>query len=187
MATKTTEKNKIASAHAYGVRVSPRKMRLVINMIKNMWVEEALAQLVFTPKRAAKHVSKLISSAIANATTNFSLKRESLYIKEITCDGGMKLKRYMPRAQGRASEIRRPTSHIHVILEERAGRRKRSNVFVPKSETSELKKTTVEADDKSVADEKSKPMRDQVTRTSEQTKANKVTQKRRLFNRKSGV
>ena len=184
MATKTTEQNKVttASAHAYGVRISPRKMRLVTNMVKGMWAEEALAQLTFTHKRAAKHVTKLLASAIANATTTFNLKRENLVIKEITCDSGAKLKRYMPRAQGRASEIRRPTSHIHVVLEERAGRRKKTNVFaVPASE-----KPVVVTDDKAI-DEKTKPVRDQVAKTGEQMKSQKITQKRRLFNRKSGV
>jgi large subunit ribosomal protein L22 len=183
----TTTTIKTATAHAYGLRVSPRKMRLVTNMIKNMWAEDALAQLVFTPKRAAKHVSTLLSSAIANGTTNFNMKREDLYIKEITCDSGTKLKRFMPRAQGKAGAIRRPTSHVHVVLVEKTnGRRKNKNVFAPKVDTSEAKKTAI-PEGKTVTDDKNKSVRDQVGKTSEQTKANKVTQKRRLFNRKSGV
>jgi large subunit ribosomal protein L22 len=115
----TETKITTAEARLTGVRMSPRKMRLVTNMVKGMTALDAIEQLRFTNKKAAKFVHDLIRSAVANASNNFKLEPESLYVKTITADMGAKLKRYMPRAQGRASEIRRPSSHLFVLLEER--------------------------------------------------------------------
>ncbi len=105
-------------AKAKYIRISPRKVRLVVDVIRGMQVEKALDQLNFINKRATVPVRKLLNSAIANATNNFELEKSNLYIKEIKVDEGPTLKRWMPRAHGRATMIRKRTSHISVILGE---------------------------------------------------------------------
>jgi len=126
MAKVQTQENKVtqASAHVRSLRVSPRKVRLVTNMVKNMWADEALVQLKFTNKKAAQYVYNAVKSAMANAINNFNLDKDKLVISSITCDQGPVLKRFMPRAQGRATPIRKPTSHLHVVLTESAKKRR---------------------------------------------------------------
>lgn len=134
-------------AHARNLRLSPRKMRLVTNLVKNMRVADALTQLQFTNKKGAKMVTKLLMSAVANAEHNFSLNREGLFIKTITCDMGTVLKRSFPRARGSASIIRRKMSHVNVVLEERAYKAKKIKSVVPKPAAKErtAKKSSPEA------------------------------------------
>ncbi|MCD6085553.1 50S ribosomal protein L22 [bacterium] len=98
------------------LNIAPRKTRLVANLIKGMEVERAKAQLLFCKKRAAKPILKLINSAIANARNNLEIDG-NFFIKEIRVDQGPMLKRWMPRAFGRATMIQRKTSHITLILE----------------------------------------------------------------------
>jgi large subunit ribosomal protein L22 len=184
-AVKENSKVTRAEAHINMIRISPRKLRLVTNMVKNMWADEAIAQLKFTNKKAAKLVHDAIKSAMANAVNNFSLSKDHLYITSITADMGPVLKRFMPRAQGRATPIRKPTSHLHVVLEERkqAKRGKAFDVLFKgkkKAEVIEGKEENVETDDKP-------QLKSQVTKTERQVKDNKVSNKRRIFNRKSGV
>jgi large subunit ribosomal protein L22 len=107
-----------ARAVARYIRISPRKVRLVIDLVRGKKVDEALAILEFTPKRAAKVVKKLIQSAVANAEQNPDVDVDNLYIKRIYADDGPTLKRIRPRAVGRAYLIRKRTSHITVILDE---------------------------------------------------------------------
>jgi len=107
-----------ARAIARYVRISPRKVRLVIDLVRGKKVDEALAILEFTPKRAAKVVKKLIKSAVANAEQNPDVDVDNLYIKRIYADHGPILKRIRPRAVGRAPMIRKRTSHITIILKE---------------------------------------------------------------------
>lgn len=107
-------------AKARYLRTAPRKMRAVADVVRGMKVTEALEQLRFTDKRASRPMSKLLRSALANAEHNFSLAKESLRIKKLNVDGGPILKRYQPRAYGRAVPIRHRTSHITVVLEGRA-------------------------------------------------------------------
>lgn len=97
-------------------RQSPRKVRLVTDLVDEKPVTEALRKLRFTNKRAAKPVAKLIESAVANAEENNGKRREDLAIKKIAVDQGPTLKRQQPRAQGRATPIKRRTSHITVTL-----------------------------------------------------------------------
>ncbi|MFH1047564.1 MAG: 50S ribosomal protein L22 [Patescibacteria group bacterium] len=101
------------------LRMSPRKVRLVADMVRGLDVTVAEAQLTFLNKAAARPVLKLIRSAKANAEHNFKLTGDGLYIKTIMVDGGPTLHRWMPRAFGRATPIRKRTSHITVILDER--------------------------------------------------------------------
>lgn len=100
-------------------RQSPRKVRLVADLIRGKRADESLLTLEFTPKRASETVSRLIESAVANAMNNDNKKRENLFISEITVDEGFTLKRHRPRARGRASKIRKRTSHITVTLAEK--------------------------------------------------------------------
>lgn len=100
-------------------RQSPRKVRLVADLVRGKRADESLRTLEFTPKRASKTIAKLIESAIANATNNDNKKPENLYVSEIKVDEGFTLKRFRPRARGRAARIRKRTSHIAVTLAEK--------------------------------------------------------------------
>jgi len=100
------------------VRMSPRKVRLVVNLIRNLPVVEALDQLKFINKKAAKPVEKLLKSAIANAEHNFNLEKNNLIIKKFTVDEGPTLHRFLPRAHGRATPLRKRDSHLNIVLSE---------------------------------------------------------------------
>jgi len=105
-------------AKAKFIRMSPTKIRLVANLIQKMPVGKALDQLQFINKLASGPVANLIKSAIANAEHNFELDKDNLFIKELTINQGPTLKRSMPRAHGRATPIRKRTSHINLVLGE---------------------------------------------------------------------
>jgi len=105
-------------AKAKFIRMSPTKIRLVANLIKKLPATKALDQLQFINKRAAGPVVKLIKSALANAEHNFELAKDNLFIKEITVNQGPTLKRWLPRAHGRATPIRKQLSHVNLVLAE---------------------------------------------------------------------
>jgi large subunit ribosomal protein L22 len=136
MATEAVKENKkvLVRASARSLRLAPRKMRLVTNLVKGMRASEAITQLQFTNKKGADMVIKLIRSAVANAENNFSLNADNLYIQSITCDMGATLQRYFPRARGSAFVIRRKMCHVNLILEEREGKKsaKSSRFALPK-------------------------------------------------------
>jgi large subunit ribosomal protein L22 len=100
-------------------RISSRKVKIVIDLIKNKNLEEAYGILRFTPKAASSILMKLVKSAEANAVTNNGLDKEDLYVAEAYATQGPTLKRIMPRAQGRANRINKRTSHITVVLKEK--------------------------------------------------------------------
>lgn len=100
------------------LRMSPRKIRSVIDVVRSMPVDAALDQLRFAGKLAAEPIAKLIKSAIANAENTYSLERSNLYIKSIRSDEGVKLKRWMPRAHGRATELKKRGCHLYIVLAE---------------------------------------------------------------------
>jgi len=100
------------------VRVGPRKAQLVADLIRGKGSEEALNILTFTKKAAAKIVIKLLKSAIANAAQKKNVDVDRLYVKKIAVDQGPTLKRFQPRALGRATTIRKRTSHITIVLDE---------------------------------------------------------------------
>ena len=108
-----------AKAKLRYVRLSPQKTRLVVDMVRGKRIQEALNILRFSPQKAADVVSKLVSSAVANAEQKGVGDVDKLFVKEITVDAGPVLRRFMPRAQGRANRIRKPTSHIKVVLAEK--------------------------------------------------------------------
>ena len=101
------------------VRLSPQKTRLVVDMVRGKGVQDALNILKFSPQKAAAVVSKLVSSAVANAEQKGVSDVDRLFVKTINVDQGPALKRFLPRAQGRATRIRKPTSHITVVLDEK--------------------------------------------------------------------
>ncbi|MDQ7823185.1 MAG: 50S ribosomal protein L22 [Candidatus Eremiobacteraeota bacterium] len=110
--------NREARAVARYVRTAPRKLRLVVDAIRGRQVEEALKILRFTPKRAAKVLEKVLKSAVANAENNLRLSADNLYVHKAFIDGGPVIKRWIPRAMGRASKVHKRTSHITFIVRE---------------------------------------------------------------------
>lgn len=106
------------SAKLRFLRMSPKKVRLVVDVVRGLDVQKAESQLTFLQKGAARPVLKLLRSAIANAENNFKLKKDNLYLKRIFVDQGPALKRWRSRAFGRAAPILKRSSHITVILDE---------------------------------------------------------------------
>ena len=106
----------VVRAQAKYVRSSPRKARLVCDHLRGKSVEEARAILAFTPRAVARDWSKLLESAVANAENNHELVGEDLYIKAVHADEGPTIKRFRPRAMGRATRIRKRTSHLTILL-----------------------------------------------------------------------
>jgi len=108
-----------ARAIARYIRVSPRKARQVVDLIRGKKVDEALAILKFVPSTATEVIQKVLRSAIANAENNLDLIRDDLYVRGIWVDQGPVIKRLRPRARGRADLMRRYTSHITVVVGEK--------------------------------------------------------------------
>jgi large subunit ribosomal protein L22 len=111
-----------ARAIARHIRISPRKVRIVVDLVRGRDVRDALAVLRHTPKRASKVVMKLIESAAANAENNHDMDRRDLYVHAIWVDPGPILKRIHPRSRGQVFSIHKRTSHITVVLRERHAR-----------------------------------------------------------------
>ena len=109
---------KIARAELRHARISARKVKIVIDLIRGKKVKEAIAILKYTNKAAAPMVEKLVKSAMANAVNNHQMDETKLYISEIYANQGPTMKRIMPRAKGSANRIRKRTSHIVVVLKE---------------------------------------------------------------------
>lgn len=105
-----------AKAVAKQVRISPRKARLVIDLIRGKKVGEATAILKNTPKAASPHIEKVLNSAIANAEHNYEMEPDELKIATAFIDEGVTMKRFRPRAQGSAGRINKRTSHITIIV-----------------------------------------------------------------------
>jgi large subunit ribosomal protein L22 len=126
-----TEYDEVRTAYARAthIRVTPMKARRVVDLIRHKPAAQALAELKVQPQAAAKPVAKVLASASANAENNFSLDPETLVISRAYVDEGTTLKRFRPRAQGRAARIRKRTSHITIEVESvdnlKKGRQKR--------------------------------------------------------------
>ena len=127
MATRVKEKaaarkanaDKRPRATAKYIRVTPRKVKIVVDLIRGKQVDQALAILAYTPKSAAPYVDKLLNSAIANAENNLEMDRSSLYVAEAYANQGPTLKRYWARSHGRADMIKKHTSHITIVLDQK--------------------------------------------------------------------
>ena len=118
-AARKANADKRPRAVAKYVRVSPRKVQIVIDLIRGKQVDDALAILMYTPKSAAPVVEKLLNSAIANAENNLEMNRENLYVAEVYANQGPTLKRYWARSHGRADLIKKHTSHITIVLDQK--------------------------------------------------------------------
>lgn len=141
-------------AQLNGLRMAPRKVRAVTNLLRGKDVVHALNQMEFLIKRPVSPLIKLLNSAIANAENNLNMVKENLYIKEFLVDEGIKLKRYMPKAQGRAGEIQKKTSKVRLVLDERvAGLRGQASQKKVKA----APKVTEEKTESSVAKERHTP------------------------------
>ncbi len=160
------------------LRMSPQKVRLVVDLVRKLTVEDALNQLRFVNKLAAGPLSKLIKSGIANAENTYNLKRDNLYIKEIRSDAGVTLKRWMPRAHGRATTIRKRACHISLILAEikESGAKKKEAVKI--AEPVKLEKLAKESDKTSPKTISKKVIKNQDKKA--------VGQKDKIFRRKAG-
>ena len=112
------QKNNIIRAINKNIRSSPRKLSLVLNHIKGKKADVALRDLEFTRKRVALDVSKTVKSAISNAENNFQYDIDNLFVKEAYVGKSLVMKRFRPRAKGRASPIKKPFSRVTIILEE---------------------------------------------------------------------
>jgi len=131
------------SAKLKNLRTSPRKVRLVANFIKGLDVAEALSQLEIQIKKSNPIMKKLLESAISNAENNFGLDKDNLYVYSAKVGAGATLKRWMPRAFGRASTILKRTSQIEIILEERVegkGRKTKEEMEKEKQKRMEARK-----------------------------------------------
>lgn len=111
-----------AQASARHVRMSPQKVRLVVDLIRGKGLEEARAILKFTPHRASESVTKVLESAAANAINNYDLIEDSLFVQAAFVDEGPAIKRMLPRSRGRADMIKKRTSHITIIVGEKNGK-----------------------------------------------------------------
>jgi large subunit ribosomal protein L22 len=214
MATKKTKKQDIqkndqkaeARAVLRYLRIAPRKVRLVANLIKGKSVNDAQAQLMLNPKRSAVPLLKLLNSAIENAKAK-NMNVEKLIVVDIRVDKGPMLKRWMPRAQGRATPIHKHTSHILIVLKEseksveskfviEAGKvkKEKKEKTSPKhsqkekggGESAKEKEILKKADDK---EEKKKTVKEEIKKEElEGKKENKGSQKgfiQKMFRRKS--
>ena len=114
-----TDKNNVIKAINKNVRSGARKANLVLNFIKGKKADVALRDLAFNRKRIAKDVSKTVKSAISNAENNYQFDIDNLFVKEAFVGKSLVMKRYRPRAKGRASPIKKPFSRITIILEEK--------------------------------------------------------------------
>lgn len=126
MATRVKEKTAARKANADKrpraiaryVRISSRKVKIVVDLIRGKKVDDALAILMYTPKSAAPVVEKLLNSVIANAENNLNMDRESLYVAEVYANQGPTMKRYWARSHGRADVILKRSSHITIVLDQ---------------------------------------------------------------------
>ena len=115
--------NTLVKAINKNVRSSPRKLSLICNFIKGKKADIALRDLEFTRKKIAKDVSKTVKSAISNAENNYQFDIDNLFVKEAYVGKSIVMKRYRPRAKGRASPIKKPYSRLTIILEEKKGKK----------------------------------------------------------------
>ncbi len=163
-------------------RVSPRKVRLLTTLVKGLPVEEAIVQLDQSAKNASLQVRKLVQSALANAENNFGLDRKNLYVFDMRVDEGPTMKRWMPRAFGRATEIHKRTSRVNIVLEEfveGAGRKTKEQL------AADRKKRQGEEKSADTAKKKATPKAELKPTEKKAKKSGGFSQK--MFQRKSGV
>lgn len=172
------------TAKLKNLRVSPRKVRLVTNLIKGMDTGNALVQLSYVVKGSSSAVEKLLRSAIANAENNFGLDKNNLLVADVQVGEGTTLKRWLPRAHGRATQLMKRTSHIYLTLDEKiegAGRKVKT----------EKKKVVKKVEDKAENDDKKDVKKVSVEKVFTEKKASsdkgkKAGFSKKVFQRKAG-
>ena len=162
------------------LKIAPRKTRLVVDLIRGLEVNKAINQLKFLNKKSAQAILKLVNSAVANAINNFDLDKDNLIIKEIRVEDARILKRWLPRAHGRATIIRKRMSHIYITLAE-----------IVESEKKKVKEKKIEApiklDDLSKQSKKDSETTDRnLGKDKEIKKDNKTSFAKKVFRRKAG-
>lgn len=160
------------------LRIAPRKVRLLANLIRGKKVEQARTLLNFSLKRGSQPLIKLLEGAIANARHNFQLEEKDLWISEIKVDEGPKLKRWRARARGRAAEIQKKTSHVSLILSGEPSARAPKRKIAKPEEEKVAKKEEIAKEKPKIKTEAPKPEREIVP-----TKA--PTGGKRVFRRKA--
>jgi large subunit ribosomal protein L22 len=150
------------SAKLKNLRIAPRKVRLTSGLIKGMDVTEALSQLETHVKRSNPYMQKLLESAISNGGNNFGLDKNNLYVFDVIVNAGSTLKRWMPKAYGRAGQILKRTSKIEIILDERVegkGRKSKEQMEKEKQSRAEERKKAEKAASKEIEEKEKKPAR----------------------------
>jgi large subunit ribosomal protein L22 len=165
-------------------RISPRKFRMVADLVRGMKVKEAEGVLKFTIKRPARPMLKLLNSATANAKNNFNIEKDNLYIAEVKVDGGPMMKRFRPQARGLVHQIQKKTSHVYIRLEK-----------IKKDDTVEEKKATKKKEKIKKVYKSEKPKEDTKTTkkgkgsddgsTKEDSMKDQKVDKKAIFRRKS--
>lgn len=173
-------KENVAIAKLKYLHMAPRKVRLVANSIKGKHVIEAEAQLAYAPQRAAKPLLKLLRSA-ANNASNKKLDKNKLFVKSITVDEGPMLKRWLPRAMGRATPIQKKMSHITLVLEEKMefNRYKVPQAKITKSEK-KLTKTKEGVKEKEHEPKKKSPMVEEIKKKPQEGFARKIFRRKEI-------
>ena len=187
------------TAELNNLRISPRKVKLVADLIKGMDALEAVAQLDVAIKKTSGYMQKLLLSAIANAENNFGLSKSNLYVLDAVVGAGPTLKRWMPKAYGRAGQILKRTSKVRIVLEERVeGKDRKSKEQMEKEKAEKIKKATQEL--KKEEEKKKEEKKDEVkdaktekiaeTKTKSADKTKKTAEepkswKNKIFRRKS--
>ncbi len=166
------------NAKLNGLRIAPRKVRAVVNLLKGKNVVDALGQLEYMIKKPSVGLIKLLNSAIANAENNFSMVKENLYIKRFIVNEGVKLKRFRAKGFGRAAAIQKKTSHIEVVLDEREPGLKRSKAKVQEAKVKETGRD--ESKKTNQGDDKKPEIKREIG-----SKRGVISQARKLFQRKS--
>lgn len=157
------------------LRIAPRKVRLVADLVRGKKVVEAQTLLRFLSKKASLPLVKLLKSATASAKNNFQLEENNLYISKITVDEGPKLKRWQPRARGQAYEIQKKTSHITIILDE----------FEKRPQKSKKGKKTIGGKKDKITEKKSKTEKPKLRPEIKTIRPKTETGTRKIFRRKS--
>jgi len=167
------------------LRIAPRKVRLVADLVRNKNVEEAQTILRFTVKKAAGPILKLLNSAIANARNNLRADPSNLYISRIAVDEGPKYKRWMPRARGQASEIQKKTSHITIILDEIEKKPQKVKRIKKAEEAPKLKKLPEKISKAEKPSEERAKFKPEIKKPPKQAKPKIVRGIKKIFQRKA--
>ncbi len=174
------------TAKAKSIKISPKKVRLVADLIRGLDVEEAGIQLKFIKKASVLPLAKLIKSAISNAEENYKLQKNNLFIKEIRVDEGITTKRWQPRAMGRATPINKRSSNITLILDERIPTEAKDIEIAKSAKTVKDDIIKIDDFDKIKSDQKDDDKKGDGSGKGTKVKEGTKNVSKKLFNRRSG-